>query len=398
MLPHSLIDKPHDVLPSLFLQKDGKAKDKKKQQLSKIPDIIKSGEIDILFGHPEAFLSTEGRELLKSSIFKERVVACAIDEAHCVEIWGNEFRTDFSELAVLKSFIPELQFLAVTATATKSQTKHFSETLCMKDLKIICVSPNRPNIFLSIVQRKPSLYGFVGIAEILEPIARNLLILKENFPMTVIYMKLDFCGKAYSLFDKILAENQYVNGEISCKTRLFNQFHSPSPPCEKNYILEEIKEIDSRTRVLFATTALGMGVDAPNISHVIHIGPPSSMEAYTQEIGRAGRTKCDSWATLFYNNSDIATNTHTEKAMRDYCLSEGCLRKVLTNYFDFYSPKQERCCSTCNPDTAFPYFELLEIRKRIADESTLEVFKEEIDKCFAKFDNEIKNGFYFTLI
>ncbi|XP_066935524.1 probable ATP-dependent DNA helicase RecS [Clytia hemisphaerica] len=164
-----------------------------------------------------------------SSIIRDQVSLLS-EKAHCVEIWGKEFRTDFSELAVLRSLIPELKFIAVTATATKKQTKTFAQTLS-----------------------------------------------------------------------------------------------------EKVFILEEIKQQHSRIRVLFATTALGMGVDAPNIAHVMHIGPPSSMEAYTQEIGRAGRTKCDSWATLFYNNNDIAPNTHTQKSMRDYSTAEKNSFQLLTN-------------------------------------------------------------------
>lgn len=397
MLPNSLIDKPDDVSLSLFPKTENGKTESKGQGLLHLSDIVKSGELDILFGHPEAFLSAEGRQLLKSDIFKERVVACAIDEAHCVEIWGKEFRTDFSELAVLRSLIPELKFIAVTATATKKQTKTFAQTLCMKNLKVVCVSPNRPNIFLSIVERKPSLYGFDGVTEILEPIAKNLLHLKENFPMTIIYMRLDFCGKAYKLFDRILTEKQYVGKEISCKARLFNQFHSPSPPAEKVFILEEIKQQHSRIRVLFATTALGMGVDAPNIAHVMHIGPPSSMEAYTQEIGRAGRTKCDSWATLFYNNNDIAPNTHTQKSMRDYCLAKGCLRKELTNYFDFQCPKQKRCCSNCDENNSFPYFSILENRKRQLGQSMMDILKQELDDCLKKYEDKIKNDFYFDI-
>ena len=106
------------------------------------------------------------------------------------------------------------------------------------------------------------------------------MIEKSNFPITVIYMKLEFCGKAYRFFDKYLGNEQYVSSIKSPRTRLFNQFHSPSTTGMKNDILEEIKLKNSRIRLLFATTALSMGVDAPDIKHVIHIGPPSSIESY----------------------------------------------------------------------------------------------------------------------
>ena len=73
-------------------------------------------------------------------------------------------------------------------------------------------------------------------------------------------------------------------------------------------IIQEISSKSSRIRVIFATTALGMGVDTPHITDIVHITPPANMESYVQEIGRAGRTGKDATATLYYNNYDISTN------------------------------------------------------------------------------------------
>ena len=80
--------------------------------------------------------------------------------------------------------------------------------------------------------------------------------------------------------------------------------------------MQKLEEV-SITRVVFATTALGMGVNAPHVRHVIHIGPPSNLETYFQEIGRAGRCGEPAMATLYYNNSDIACNkTNIDDSMR----------------------------------------------------------------------------------
>ena len=351
---------------------------------------ILEGNIDILFGHPESFLSCNGRKLLQSLPYQKRVVACAVDEAHCVSMWGQDFRKEFGELAVLRSYINNLQFLAVTATSTKSKAQELSNTLCLRKLKIVSVSPNRKNIFLSKFQRRPSLYGFDGVKDILLPIAKSLMIEKTNFPITVIYMKLEFCGKAYQFFDKHLGKEQYVGNKKSPRTRLFNQFHSPSTTGMKNDILEEIKLKDSRIRLLFATTALSMGVDAPDIKHVIHIGPPSSIESYVQEFGRAGRTHIDSWATLYFNKSDIAKNTHVEESIRRYCETGSCLRKFLSNYFGFLCTSQERCCLQCNPKFSFKLtFDDVKIRKLVDD--LTEIFKEKIANCIEKH-NQIVNS------
>ena len=87
---------------------------------------------------------------------------------------------------------------------------------------------------------------------------------------------------------------------------------------------------------MFATTALGMGVNAPHVRHVIHIGPPSNLETYFQEIGRAGHCVEPAMATLYYNNSDIASNkTNIDDSMRMYCQTDDvCLRKILLEYFN----------------------------------------------------------------
>ena len=102
--------------------------------------------------------------------------------------------------------------------------------------------------------------------------------------------------------------------------------------------------------MLFATSALGMGVDAPHVRKIIHITPPSSLEAYMQDIGRAGRTGLPSHATLYYNNSDIGNNKkHIEESMKSYCRSEdSCQRKLLPDYFGFSSVQQDHCCCICD--------------------------------------------------
>ena len=118
----------------------------------------------------------------------------------------------------------------------------------------------------------------------------------------------------------------------------------------KKDIISEIKKEQSRVRVLFATSALGIRVDAPYVTKIIHITPPSSFEAYLHGIGHAGRTGLSSCATLYYNNSDIGNNKkHVEESMKSYCRSEGtCQRKLLLDYFGFSSVQQENCCCICD--------------------------------------------------
>ena len=95
--------------------------------------------------------------------------------------------------------------------------------------------------------------------------------------------------------------------------------------------------------------ALGMGVDAPYVTRIIHITPPATVECYVQEIGRAGRTGLLSRAILYYNNSDIANNKkHVQDEMKTYCQSQQiCLRQQILQYLGFSKVTQEKCCSIC---------------------------------------------------
>lgn len=205
------------------------------------------------------------------------------------------------------------------------------------------------NIYLDKKVRLSNHHGNEGYDRILKPIANELAIQRENYPMTIIYLKLKYCGYAYGLFERILKAKQCVGETLEPTARLFAQFHAPQTSRMKKDIISEIKKEQSRVRVLFATSALGMGVDAPYVTN-IHITPPSSLEAYMQEIGRAGRTGLSSCATLYYNNSDIGNNKkHVEESMKSYCRSEDtCQRKLLLDYFGFSSVQQENCCCICD--------------------------------------------------
>ena len=164
--------------------------------------------------------------------------------------------------------------------------------------KIVARNPNRVNIYLDKKVHLSNHHRNESYDRILEPIVNELAIQRENYPMTIIYLKLKHCGYAYGLFERILKDKQYVGDTPEPTARLFAQFHAPQTSRMKRDIIAEIKKEQSRVRVLFATSALGMGVDAPYVTNIILITPPSSLEADMQEIGRASRTGLSSCATL----------------------------------------------------------------------------------------------------
>ena len=133
-------------------------------------------------------------------------------------------------------------------------------------------------------------------------------------------------------------------------TAFFAQYHSGTSDFNKARVVDELGKTNSFIRVVFATTALSMGVNTRAVAKVIHITPSSSIEAYFQEIGRAGRGGDAAKAVLYFNAEDIGTNrANVNDDMRRYCQSTTCLRSCILTYFGFPEVKQKRCCCICHP-------------------------------------------------
>ena len=158
--------------------------------------------------------------------------------------------------------------MALTATAPPHLLKSLKESLGLKaNSKIVNANPNRVNIYLDKKVRMSTHHGFASYDRILLPIAHDLAVQCEKYPMTVIHLKLKYCGYAYNLFERVVGDRQFVGKTRDPVGRLFPQFHAPQTTRMKKVIILEIRKTDSRIRVLFATSALGMGVDAPSVEH-----------------------------------------------------------------------------------------------------------------------------------
>ena len=274
-----------------------------------------------------------------------------ISEQHyLISLRGDNFRKDYKDLSTIKAFFPNVPFIALTATAPPHMLKRLKESLSLAShCKVVSVNPNRANIYLDKKPRLSNHYAHESYDQILAPIANKLAVQRENYPMTIVYLKLKYCGYAYRLFERILKDKQYSGNSRDPAARLFAQFHGPQTKHMKKDIIDEIGKENSRIRVIFATSALGMGVDTPYVSQIIHITPPASIESYVQEIGRAGRTGLLSKAVLYYNYSDIANNKkHVQDEMKADCKSEVYLRQQILEYLGFSRVKQENCCSICD--------------------------------------------------
>ena len=243
----------------------------------------------------------------------------------------------------------------MTATASRSDRESIKKSLGLKECSEVNGNPDRRNIMYKKYFRGQS--DVDSIIDILTPIAQNLLKEQKNYPLTIIYIPLKWCGFAYKLFESILGSSQYFpTGSTPVpKNRLFAQFHSPQTQQMKDEILRQLCSAESTVRVVFATVALGMGVDIRGVQSVVHLTPPRTIQEYFQETGRAGRDGQPATAVLYYNNYDIARNKPgMQNAIRTFCQSKcECLRNILLtsldtepNYITPVFPKH-LCCGVC---------------------------------------------------
>ena len=268
---------------------------------------------------------------------------------------GAEFSTVYSRLGVLCATFPDVPVLAMTATANTMDRQEVVSSLRLKTLnfKEIIGNPDKRNIFNKKCFTAGE--GIESVEAILNPIDQDMLELQADFPLKIVYIPLKWCGFAYKLFDYILRKRQsYPSGAQEVPdNRLVGQYHASQTNQMKVDILKQICSAQSVLRVVFATVAIGMGVDIPGIRQVIHVSPPCSVEVYFQETGRGGRDGKQAWATLYYNHGEISdSRVEMQDDMRDFCRNEDvCLRHLLLNSLDYYvsTPRNpfHLCCSVC---------------------------------------------------
>ena len=141
--------------------------------------------------------------------------------------------------------------------------------------------------------------------------------------------------------------------------RLVDMFTACTPKNVKETIIKNFTTVDSPLRVVVGTIAFGMGLDCPDVRRVIHWGPPSDLEAYLQETGRAGRDSLSSSAVLYINPNDLRS-PFIEESMRNYCQNTSiCRRELLLK--DFESSNIEECASKIDVPDCCDICKLLQV-------------------------------------
>ena len=254
------------------------------------------------------------------------------------------FRGAYSKLKDLRSHLPEVPLLALTATATETTRKAFQRQLGIKSPTLIIRTPNRDNIKL-MVKTCSDISCFSDLLE-------GLRSLRYNFPRTVIYCKsIKDCYELFSYFDSNLGDEGYASCPKTASSRFFAMFFHDTLTHKKEAIIEDLLTPSGHFRLIIASSALGMGINMVDLHHVYHYGPPTDLEDYMQEIGRAGRSGKQAQAVLYFKTIHLLGSSEEMKSfVRN---KEECRRKLLERYFHNNDELQSvtplhECCDLCS--------------------------------------------------
>jgi len=220
-------------------------------------------------------------ERLTTDIFRIRLPQMnlslvTVDEAHCISQWGYDFRPSYLKIAELREIIPEIPFLALTATATGKVIEDIQEKLKFR----------KKNVLRASFQRKNLVYTVKDVED------------KESYLLDLLN-QLNGSGIVYARSRKKTRDlaNYLRQEKISC-----DYYHAGL--AQESRSRKQSEWMTGHTRVIIATNAFGMGIDKPDVRFVIHMDIPDSIESYFQEAGRAGRDSKTAHAVLLYSPSD----------------------------------------------------------------------------------------------
>lgn len=243
------------------------------KELSNNLDNALYGNYKFLYLSPERLT----QEIVQNSIKQMNVSLFAIDEAHCISQWGNDFRPAYKNIKILRGLKPFVPYIALTATATPEVLQ---DTILQLELE-------NPQVFKQSFARENLAYKVVPIDDKLHYIKQRL---KKTTHSAIVYVR----------SRKLSVETAQHLNKLNC---IATFYHGGLSTEEKN---EKLKNwLSGKIPIMVATSAFGMGIDKPDVRHVFHIQLPESLEHYFQEAGRAGRDGVYAEAMILYNKYDI---------------------------------------------------------------------------------------------
>lgn len=318
----------------------------------------KEGRYPIIYVAPERLETDSFLDFARHT----KIAMVAVDEAHCVSQWGQDFRPGYLKIVDFIKRLPVRPVVsAFTATATKEVREDIIDILMLETPEMVTTGYDRPNLFLS-VQAPKDKYGALK---------------------TYMESQTGQCGIVYCLTRKLVEE---VSNKLKADGFSAIRYHAGLSDQERRQNQDDF--INDRAQVMVATNAFGMGIDKSNVRFVIHYNMPKSIEAFYQEIGRCSRDQEPGECILYYSGQDVVTNqlfidnnqdneeldllsrqiiTERERdrlrKMTFYCFTNECLRDYILRYFGEYNASYCGNCANCN--TQFEEVDVTDIAKSL---------------------------------
>lgn len=244
------------------------------RELDTLLDNCIYGNYKLLYLSPERLQ----QELVLARLHQMNISLLAVDEAHCISQWGHDFRPAYRSIAAFRESVPEVNCLALTATATSKVVQDIVEQLQLGSGTIFQTSFERKNLAYRVRADEDKNYTL------------ERLLTRDTGP-AIIYVRSRKSAQQYAAF---------LNG----KNIKAHYYHGGLGSDERDKYFENWAR--NEVQVMVATNAFGMGIDKADVQTVVHVELPESVEAYFQEAGRAGRNGSAAQSIILYNAGDMS--------------------------------------------------------------------------------------------
>ena len=245
-------------------------------------DAMASGAYKLVYVAPERFQNKTFSERLSTI----DVSLVAVDEAHCISQWGHDFRPDYLRLRPVLAAMPKTRIMALTATATPEVRADIVEQLGLG------IAPRMPPLVAVHGFERPNLHLAVTRTPTHRAKLNRILDVLEQYPTGIVYAS-------------TRKQVERVQAMLAAEGRACEVYHGGMADADRKRVQDRF--IGGGAPLVAATNAFGMGVDRGDLRMVMHWDIPGSVEAYYQEVGRAGRDGAPAWCELLFNYADVRT-------------------------------------------------------------------------------------------